>query len=98
GPGKAIDAAVLAAAKCIDRTVEADVGRAVAGQNRPWMLDRDRRAPPGHAVQCFDLVEPLAFDDPLLEVEARWGRIARRPASVTRLDWHAVILCRHAEH
>ena len=42
-PREAVDAAMLAAAIGIDRAVEADVGRVVAGNNLAGGVDRDRR-------------------------------------------------------
>jgi hypothetical protein len=55
-PRKAIDAAVLAAAIGIDRAVEADVGRGVAGQDRARPLDRHAGPARRNAVERFDLV------------------------------------------
>ena len=80
-PREAIDAAMLAAAIGVDRAVEADVGRLVAGQDRLGMFDRDRGPALRNAVQRFDTVEPVAVDQPLLQVEARRRalRVAPRP-------------------
>src|ERR1700681_440371 len=41
-PGKTVDAAVLAAPAGVDRTVEADIGRIVAGDDLARGVDRDR--------------------------------------------------------
>ena len=88
-PREAIDAAMLAAAKGVDRAIEADVGRAVAGQDRFGMLDRDRGPALRNAVERLDLIEPFAVVGPLLEVEARGGGIAGGSAAVARLDRHS---------
>src|SRR6185369_7827566 len=97
-PREAIDAAMLAAAIGIDRPVEADVGRGVAGQDRLRMFYCDRRSPGDDAVEALDTVQPVALDDPLLEVEARRGGVARRAARLVRLDRHGASLVEALEH
>src|SRR5215203_5763280 len=93
-PREAIDAAVLAAAKSVDRTVEANVRRAVAGKDRLGMLDRDCGSPARNAVQRFHAVQPIGFNHPLLEIEAGRSRIACCSTPVTGLDRHRDILRR----
>ena len=46
------------------------------------MLDRDGGPALGNAVERFDLIEPLALRDALLEIETRGGglRVAPRPS------------------
>ena len=75
-PREAVDAAMLAPAIGIDRAVEADVGRAVAGQDRARFLDRHRGAPRGDPVELLDAVEPVAVDHPLLRLK-RVGVVLR---------------------
>src|SRR5687768_4244540 len=87
-PSEAVNAAVLAAAIGVDRTVEADVRRAVAGDDRFGMLDRDGGAALGDAIQRLDRVEPLALDRTLLQVEAGRGGVARCSAPADRLNRH----------
>ena len=47
------------------------------------MLDGDRGPAPRDAVERLDLIEPFALDHALLEVEARRGLVAGRPAPVS---------------
>ena len=56
------------------------------------MLDGDGRAARGHAVKRLDLVEPVALDVLVLQVEARGGGIAGRPAPAVGLDRHCAKL------
>src|SRR5690606_39594720 len=59
-PREAIDAAMLAAAIGVDRAVEADIGRLVAGDDRPWPLDGDGGAQRRRlAVLRLARVEPV---------------------------------------
>src|SRR5689334_7672005 len=97
-PRKTIDAAVLAAPVGVHRTVEADVWRVVAGQDRFGPLDRHRRPALRDSVKRFDLVEPFSLDHSLLEVEARGGGVAGCPASTARFDRHSVLIRRSGEH
>src|SRR3954453_9940721 len=96
-PRKTIDAAVLAAAVGVDRAVEPDVGRAVAGEDRLGTFDSNGRPALRHAVQRFNLIEPLSLHHPLLKVEACGGRIAGGAAATVRLDWHGASLRRQQE-
>src|SRR5690348_4468775 len=96
--GEAIDAAMLAAAKRVDRPVEADVGRAVADQARFGVLDGDGSPASRNAVQRFHLVEPFALGDPLFQVEAGRGCVAGCAAPAIRLDGHAAKLRPTREH
>ena len=83
-PGEAIDAAMLAAAIGVDRAVEADVGRAVAGDDRPGLLDRDRGAQRRQAaVQLLARVEPVAVRLAHGQVEAGRRPVLGRAAAVT---------------
>ena len=77
GPGVAIEAAVLAAAVGIDRAVEGDVGRLVAGDDRLGLLPGDLgRERLGRLVAGPAVVERLA----LFEFETAGG-VGRRAAS-----------------
>ena len=53
------------------------------------LLDRHRGPPRHDPVEALDAVEPVAVDHPLLQIEARRGRVARRPARLGQLDRHA---------
>ena len=68
-PGVAIEAAVLAAAIGVDRAVERDVGRLVAGDDRPGLL-------PGHLgrERLGRLVARPAVVELLAPLESRSGR------------------------
>src|SRR5262249_10168268 len=87
-PREAINAAMLAPAERVDRAIEADVWRAVAGQDRLRALDRHRRPPFGDSVERLDLVEPFVLGHALLEIEARRRGIAGRSAPMVGLDGH----------
>src|SRR4029079_1869042 len=90
--GKAIDAAMFAAAVGVDRAIEPNVRGAVARQNRLGTFDGDGRSPRRNAVDRFDLVQPFTLDHALLEVEARRRGIAGRAAAMLRLDRHRATL------
>ena len=91
-PGKAINAAMLTAAIGIDRTVESQVGRTIAGQDGLGVLDRNRRSPRDDAVEAFDAVEPVTVGDPLLQIEACRRRVACCASPGNRFDRHWTIM------
>src|SRR5690348_740912 len=93
-PGEAVDAAVLASAIRVHRAIEADVRRVVARQDRLGSLDRDRCAALGDSVERLYLIKPFSLGHTLLEIEARGGGIAGRPASTARFDRHALLIRR----
>ncbi|MCY1360082.1 hypothetical protein D9M69_466900 [compost metagenome] len=81
GPRKAVDAAVLAAAVRIERTVEGDVGRLVAAEHRLHVLEAhlggQRQQPGGLGFAVFQrapaVVEGVAFvfGEPVREPRGR---------------------------
>ena len=79
---------MLTAAIGIDRPVEADVWRPVAGQDRLGPFDGNGGAAPRDSIERLDLVQPIALDQPLGQVEARRHCIARGTAPGERLDRH----------
>ena len=85
-PGEAIDAAMLAPAIGVDRPVEAEIRGTVPRDYGLRPLNRDRGPPWSDPVKGFDLVQPIAVGDALLQVEARRRRIAGCPAPTARLD------------
>ena len=56
------------------------------------MLDGDGGPALGDAVERLDLVEPFALDHTLLQIKARRGLVAGRPAPGVRLDRHVAKL------
>ena len=96
-PSEAIDAAVLATSIGVYRSIEADVGRAVAGEDRLGMLDRDGGPALLNSIDRLDAIEPFALDHPLLQIEARRCWIARCAAPFDRLDRHPGKLRRRQE-
>ena len=66
-PREAVDAAMLAAAIGIDRTVEADVGRVVAGDHLARGVERDRGL---ERRQVFQALPAVVEGDPRLGLEA----------------------------
>lgn len=61
------------------------------------MLDRNRCAPLRHSIEGLDAVQPFALGYALLQIEARWRRIARCAAPLCRLDGHVRKLLRMPE-
>src|SRR5882672_5368227 len=55
-PGKTVDAAVLAAPVGVDRAVEADIGRIVAGDDLARSVDRDRGLERRQFIQALPAV------------------------------------------
>src|SRR4029450_14021893 len=85
-PREAIDAAMLTAAIGIDRTVEPDVGRVVAGDDLARGIERHRRLERRQVVQALPAI---IEGDPRfgLEPAARVGlRAAATPPLVFHLD------------
>ena len=66
-PRKTVDAAVLAAAVGVDRTVEADIGRVVAGDDLARGIERDRGLERRQVVEALPAV---VEGDPRLGLEA----------------------------
>src|SRR5438067_10230665 len=98
-PRIAVDAAMLAAAIRVDRAVEADIGRVVAGDDRPRRVDRQNCRQPR---RLFLQRAPAIIEcDPLLALEAA-GFVASGAASLARLGGgrhiHAPIMGCRWEH
>src|SRR5580658_3772987 len=66
-PGKTVDAAVLAAPVWIDRAVEADVGRVVAGDDLARGIDRDTGL---ERRQFIETLPAVVKSDPRFGLEA----------------------------
>src|SRR5438067_5140808 len=82
-PRIAVDAAMLTAAIRIDRAIEADIGRVVAGDDRARRIDRE-----GRQQSCrlgFDRVPAIVERHPLLALEAA-AFVAPGAASLARHD------------
>src|SRR5262245_16803125 len=87
-PRETVYAAMLATAIGIDRSIEAEIRRAVARDDRLWPLDSHRRSSGNDPVEVCDAVKPIAVGHALLQIEARWSRVACRATPVNRLDRH----------
>ena len=66
-PGEAVDAAMLAAPVGIDRTVEADIGRIVAGDDLSRGVERDRGL---ERRQFIEALPAVVEGDPRFGLEA----------------------------
>src|SRR6266849_1056281 len=77
-PRKTVDAAMLAAPVRVDRTVEADIGRVVAGNHLAGGIDRDRGLERRQFVEALPAVVEC---DPRLSLEAPAGVGLRAAAS-----------------
>jgi hypothetical protein len=85
GPGKAVDAAVFAAAIGVDRAVERDVGRFVEADDAArLLLGHGRPQLAGRAVHRLALVQPVAFRKALGQAEAAGCVAGLRAATVKR--------------
>ena len=99
-PREAIDAAVLAPAIRVDRPGERHVGRLVATDDRPRLLDRHRR--PQRRRRAVDLaarVEPVAIRLGRGQIEPRALAVQRSAPDGARLGArHGPSLTRQTEH
>src|SRR3546814_5182126 len=85
--GKAVDAAMFAAALGVDRAIEADVGRIVAGDDRARPFHRDAGPERRRRVaQRLPRVKPLAVHLPRGKVETRAQRLVGGDRKSTRLN------------
>ncbi|MCY1235278.1 hypothetical protein D9M72_478870 [compost metagenome] len=91
GAGETIDAAVLASAIGVDRTVKGDIGRFISGDHRPRLLDLDFGLEGGQIFQAFPAVVE-AF--PRLRLEAA-GRVEPGAASAAAVDIDPQACCAH---
>src|SRR6476619_269278 len=87
-PGVAVDTAVLAAAIRVNRSVEPDIRRVVAGDDRARRIYGELGLQPRRLV-VPGLIPPVVEGDPFLALEAAC-LVARGAASLARLDG-----CRH---
>src|SRR5512139_1287280 len=83
--GEAVDAAMFTASIRIDGTIETDVGGAVTCDDGLGTLDGNSGAPGYDSVQDFNIVEPIAVGDALLQIEARRCGVAGCPTPTDRL-------------
>ena len=81
GPRKAIDAAVLAPAIGVDRTVERHIGRLVEGEDRlrPLLGHRGAQAD-GRAIEACHVIAPVAIDLARCKAKASGDRPRLRAA------------------
>src|SRR3954471_18712694 len=79
-PREAIDAAMLAAAIGIDRTVEADVGRVVAGDDLARSIERDRGL---ERRQIVEALPAIVEGDPRLGLAPAAGVGLRAAAALS---------------
>ena len=97
-PREAVDAAVLAAAIGVDRAVEADVGRRIAGDDRARRLQRDLGPERRRAVEILARVEPVAVGLARRIVEARAAGVGGGTATGPELGVeHRATMRRHME-